>query len=54
MPRRPVEDTPRDEYVVMRLTKGEKLRLDSRRGALSRSEYLRQRALGDEGTEDDR
>jgi hypothetical protein len=48
MPRRPVETTPRDEYVVMRLTKEEKLTLDSKRGALSRSEYLRRRALDEE------
>ena len=34
--------------MVMRITEGERLRLDEKRGALSRSEYLRRRALDEE------
>jgi hypothetical protein len=42
---RPVAEDPKSETVTVRLTKGEREQLDRDRGALSLTDYIRQRVL---------
>lgn len=44
MGRRPAED-PRDQTITLRVTQGEREQLDTDRGGMSMSDYLRSRLL---------